>query len=94
MNSSNYEDYLHKIWYDLKHPASFTGPDKLYRIVKKEGIFKIGRHKLRQWLQDQDPYSLSRNTVRRFRRSRYVVNTIDSLWEIDLAQFDSIESEN
>ena len=32
--------------------------------------------------------------MRRFRRSRYVVNTIDSLWEIDLAQFDSIESEN
>ena len=94
MSSLNYEDYLHKIWYDLKHPASFTGPDKLYRIVKKDGKFKIGRHKIRQWLQDQDSYSLSRNTVRKFRRSRYVVNTIDSLWEIDLAQFDSFQSEN
>lgn len=69
----------------MQHPASFTCRDKLlvYRIVKKEGKFKIVRHKIRQWLQDQDPYRLSRNTVRMF-RSRHVVNTIDSLWEIYL----------
>lgn len=47
-----------------KNPGSFTGPDKLYRLVKKEGKYKIGRMRIRQWLQDQDSYGLSRNVVR------------------------------
>ena len=37
---------------------------------------------------------LSRNVVRTFSRSRYVVNTIDSLWEMDLADFSNIQSSN
>ena len=94
MSSLNYEDYLRKIWHDPKHAAAFTGSDKLYKIVKQEGKIKIGRHKIKQWLQDQDSYSLSRNIVHRFRRSRYVVDTIDSLWEMDLAQLDNIQSFN
>ncbi|CAC5402775.1 unnamed protein product [Mytilus coruscus] len=94
MSSLNYEDYLRKIWHDPKHPAAFTGSDKLYKIVKQEGKIKIGRHKIKQWLQDQDSYSLSRNIVHKFRRSRYVVDTKDSLWEMDLAQLDGIQSFN
>ena len=94
MSSLNYTDYLHNIWYDPKHPASFSGSDKLYRLVKQEGRFKIGRHRIKQWLQDQDSYSLSRNVIRKFRRNRYVVDTIDSLWEMDLADVGNIQSQN
>lgn len=90
----SWSNYLHKIWYDPEHIASFTGPDKLYRIVKEEGKYKIGRHKIKQWLQDQDSYGLSRNLNRHFPRTKYVVNTIDSLWEIDLADFSSLKSYN
>ena len=91
---STYRDYLKEIWYDIKHPASFAGPDKLYRIVKKEGKFQIGRRKIRQWLQDQDFYGLSRNVIGKFPRNKYVVNTIDSLWEMDLADLSNIRSHN
>jgi len=70
MNQSNYQEYFKRIWYDHKHPASYAGPDKLYRLVKKEGKFKIGRQKIKQWLQDQDSYGLSRNLVRKFPRNR------------------------
>lgn len=94
MSTLHYTDYLRDIWYDPKHPASFSGSDKLYRLVKQEGKFKIGRHKIKQWLQDQDSYSLSRNTIRKFRRNRYVVDTIDSLWEMDLADVGNIQSYN
>ncbi|CAC5359402.1 unnamed protein product [Mytilus coruscus] len=61
MSSLNYEDYLHKIWHDPKHAATFTGSDISYNIVKQEGKIKIGRLKIKQWLQDQDSYSLSRS---------------------------------
>ncbi|VDI62483.1 Hypothetical predicted protein [Mytilus galloprovincialis] len=94
MSSLNYEDYLDKIWHDPKHAAAFTGSDKLYNIVKQEGKIKIGRHKIKQWLQNQDAYSLSRNNVHKFKRSRYVVDTIDSLWEMDLAQLDKFQDFN
>lgn len=92
MSSPKYEDYLSKLWYDPKR--GYSGPQKLYQIVKKEGKFKIGRGKIKQWLQNQDPYSVSRNTVYRFPRSRYVVDTIDSLWEMDLADVGNIHKHN
>ena len=82
MNQSNYQEYLKRIWYDHKHPASYAGPDKLHRLVKTEGKFKIGHTKIKQWLQDQNSHGLSRNLVRKFPRNRYAVNTIDSLWEM------------
>lgn len=94
MKSPNYRDHLKTIWYDIRNPGSFTGPEKLYRLVKKEGKYKIGRTRIKQWLQDQDSYGLSRNVVRKFPRSRYVVNTIDSLWEMDLADFSAIQADN
>ena len=32
---SNWEKYLKSIYFDPSHPASFGGPDRLYKIVKK-----------------------------------------------------------
>jgi hypothetical protein len=92
MNQSNYQEYLKRIWYDHKHPASYAGPDELHRLVKTEGKFKIGHTKIKQWLQDQNSQGLSRNLVRKFPRNRYVVNTIDSLWE--MADDSNIRSHN
>ena len=94
MSQSDYRDYLKQIWYDPQNPASYVGADKLYRVVKEEGKFKIGRRKIRQWLQDQDSYGLSRNIVRKFPRNRYVVDTVDSLWEMDLADVSDLKAEN
>ena len=37
---SNWEKYLKDIYLDPSHPASFGGPDRLYKIVKKEGKHK------------------------------------------------------
>ena len=55
------EDYLRNVYFDPSHPASFSGPDKLHRIVKHEGMFKVEKKKLKQWLQDQDEYSMFRD---------------------------------
>lgn len=90
----SWSDYLHDISYDPEHPASYSGPDKFYRIVKEEGKIKIGRRRIKQWLQDQDAYGLSRNVVRKFPRSKYVVNTVDSLWEMNLADLSNIKPHN
>ena len=44
---SNWEKYLKDIYLDPSHPASFGGPDRLYKIVKKEGKQKFHIHKLK-----------------------------------------------
>ena len=72
------EEYLKKIWYDPPHPASFAGPSKLYQVGKREGKFKIGRHKIKTFLQNQDAYSLQKKVKRRgFKRRRVIVQGID-----------------
>lgn len=89
-----WKTYLKEIYFDPKHPAAFSGPTKLYEVVKKEGQHKIGLHRIKQWLQDQDAYSLQRAAVYKFKRNRMVVNGIDALWETDLADVSNLATEN
>ena len=50
------EEYLKSIYYDVSHPASCSGLDRLYREVKKEGWFQLTRKELKAWLKTQETY--------------------------------------
>jgi len=39
-----WKEYLKQIWFNPKHPGAFAGPDKLYKVVKKEGKVKLDCH--------------------------------------------------
>lgn len=86
--------YLNSIYFNPKNPASFSGPDKLFRFVRKEGKFKIGRKRIEQWLQDQQPYSLQRAVHYKFQRRRVIVSGIDAQWDMDLADVSNISKYN
>ena len=75
---ADWKEYLSNIYYDLSHPAAYAGPNKLYQIVKKEGQFTIGLHRIKQWLQDQDAYSLQRPLRYKFTRNRVVADGLDA----------------
>jgi hypothetical protein len=81
---SDWKSYLSLIYFNPKSPASYAGPGKLYRYVKSDGKFKIGMHRIRKWLQDQESYSLTRGARRKYDRSRVIVEGIDSQWDMDL----------
>ena len=81
---STWEDYLTNIYYDPSNPASFSGPDKLYRYVRKTGKYVLSKYKIRKWLQRQEPYSLQRPVRRSFKRNRIMVTGIDDQWSADL----------
>ena len=89
-----WKEYLSTLYFDPKSPASYLGPEKLYQYVKSEGKVKIGRHRIRQWLQDQESYSLTRGARRKFKRSRVVVAGIDSLWDADLMTMIDLSKHN
>ncbi|KAJ8311294.1 hypothetical protein KUTeg_011155 [Tegillarca granosa] len=84
MLTAEEQDYLKSIWTDPKHAGSFAGPEKLYKIVHREGKFNIGLRRIRQFLSDQDAYSLQKRVQRKFPRNHIVAEGIDSQWDCDL----------
>ena len=90
----DWKDYLATIYFDPRHPGSFAGPEKLFKVVRSEGKFGIGRHRIRRWLQDQESYSLSKGVRRRFPRPRVIVRGLDSMWDVDLMDMTSLAKRN
>jgi len=60
---ASWEEYLKAIYYAPKHPASFARPPKLYKVMKDEGQFNIGIHRIRKILHNQEAYSLHKPAV-------------------------------
>lgn len=81
---SNWEQYLHDIYFNPTNPASFSGPDKLYRYTQKEGKYDISYSNIRQWLQQQEPFSLQKPVFRSFKKNKIIVTGIDDQWSADL----------
>lgn len=90
---SSYTDYLRELYYTPGKPGAFAGPDKLYQAVKLEK-YKIVRQKIKHFLNNEDAYSLYKPIRKTFPRSKVVVNTIDSMWDGDLADVSNIASHN
>ena len=61
---SNWKQHLSSLYFNPKFPACYLGPEKLFQIVKSQGKYKIGRHRIRKWLQGQESYSLTRGVRR------------------------------
>ena len=82
---SNWEKYLKSIYFDPSHPASFGGPDRLYKIFKKEGKYTISHSQIKKWIQKQESYSRNKGVKRNFQRGRVIVAGIDDQFDADLA---------
>ncbi|WAR31101.1 YMD3-like protein [Mya arenaria] len=80
----DWKEYLKNIYYNPKHAAAFAGPQKLDKVVKNEGKFNIGMHRIRRFLHDQESYSLHKPVRRRFQRNYVVSAGKDDLWMADL----------
>ena len=86
--------YLEDIYFNPSHPACFSGVEKLYQTVRNEGKFKIGRRRIKQFLQNQEEYSLQRDIKRKRKRRIIVVSGVDRQWGADLADVRSLEKSN
>ena len=65
------------LYYSPESPASFVGVDAVYRIGKNGGKFKISQNKIREWLKQQDTYTLHKPIRYRFKRNTVIVGEID-----------------
>lgn len=90
----NWQEYLESIYFNPLHPGAFSGPAKLYKVVKREKKHVISLNNIKQWLQDQDAYSLQKPVRYKFKRNKVVSKGLDSLWDMDLADVSNIEDSN
>lgn len=57
MLSAEAKKYLKSIYYDSKHPAGYSGVDRLYSFVKQDGKFDLSRKDVEQFLHSSEIYS-------------------------------------
>ena len=91
---ADWREYLSSLYFNPKLPSSYLGPEKLYQFVKSQGKFQIDRKRIRQWLQDQEAYSLTRGARRKYTRSHVVVSGLDSQWDVDLMDMVDLAKQN
>ena len=94
LTSGKLDAYLSKIYFDPKHPASFKGPSKVLHAIRKEGIKDISLHDVKEWLKNQDSYTLNKQLRRKFKRSKVIVTGLKDQYEADLADVQKLSKEN
>lgn len=87
------DSILKKVYYDITSQGAFYGPKKIHDILKLKGI-KIGKHKVRKWLHNQDSYGLQTPLRKKFKKARVVVSGIDDQYDADLSDLSNIAKEN
>ena len=79
-------DNLKDIYYNPALPGSFGGVVALSKASKKKNV--------KDWLQSQEVYTLHKPIRRKFKRRTMICLGIDHLWQIDLADLQSLSIHN
>ena len=82
--SKDEESYLKSIYYDPAHPAAFSGENKLYKLIKEEGKYRITHKQLKHFLRGQETYTLYKPARRRYPRRKVVVSASRMQADCDL----------
>lgn len=94
MTDQEKRDYVREIWTNPAHPASFTGPKKVYQIVRKEGKYKIGLGTIKHFLSNIETYTVQKPARQNFPRSRVIVSGLNAQWDGDLASMENVAQFN
>jgi len=90
----NEDEYLRKIYFNPEFSASFTGPDKLFRFVKKDGKFQFSKKDIKKWIQSQEVYTTNRLVKHKIKRHKVIAPYIDYMWDADTASLVNYKEDN
>ena len=79
---------LKSIYYDPKHPASFSSIKKLSQASG------FSQTKVKEWLKTQPTYTLHKGARKKYPTRKYIVHDIDEQWQSDLADVARISNKN
>ena len=84
---------LNNLYYAAGDPGSYGGAERLYKRATEIGI-PVSRDQVAHYLSAQLPYSIHKPVRHKFVRNHTYVGHIDQQWQADLADTQSIASDN
>ena len=90
----NWKDEIEKIYYSVKEPGSFFGPNKLYKVLKKRDKSCTLKQVI-EWIRNQSVYNIHRARKLKFERRKlvrlrpYETLSADVVFLQDLSKFNS-----
>lgn len=84
-------EILAEIYYNPK--TGYGGVQSLYRQLRAKG-HSVSLSQIRNWLKEQDTYTLHKPIQRKFKREGTRVTDIDEQWQLDLADVSPLKKEN
>jgi transposase InsO family protein len=90
---SDFSECLNRLYYDLKHPASFGSIKTLFEFAKREHP-SIKLKDVKEWLSGQISYTLHRPARKNFIRNKIYVNHINEQFQADLVDMQEFSRQN
>ena len=84
---------MEKKYLNPGQPGSFSGLETFFRALKNEGQ-KPKKSKIKNWLLQQDAYTLHKPARKKYPRNRVIAFGIDDCWQMDLVDMSNIAEEN
>ena len=84
---------LRKIYTDLRNPASFSSPYRLYVEAKKINS-RIKLRDVTDWLETQKSYTLHRRIKTKFRRRKVLTRGVQYQYQADLVDYSKLKRDN
>ena len=91
---------LASLYYDPSSAGSYGGVERLFkeanqlhRTGSRKGV-KVTRKEVEEFLSNENPYSLHRPARRTYKRNKTYVSGIDTQWQADLADVQSLAQDN
>jgi len=88
------EKILNDIYYNPQSEGSFTGPEGVFRAAREQGLKKITRKQVKEWLEKQETYTLHRPAQRKYPTNRVIVGGKDQQFQADLVDLSSLSRYN
>lgn len=85
---------IEQLYTDRNKPYLYAPIQKLYKGLKENNGDNISKDLIKNFLQQQNSYTLHYPVIKKFKRNQYRVFNIDELWEIDLCDMRHIKTHN
>ncbi|MCG8046160.1 MAG: transposase family protein, partial [Candidatus Thiodiazotropha endolucinida] len=85
---------LEEYYFNAINPGAFSGPQKLFRVLNKKYPGRFSFLYIKNWLNNQDAYSIQRQVRRKFKTPNVRVSSIDEQFQADLADVSNISKFN
>lgn len=88
------EQILKKYYFNPANAGAYAGSQKLFKVLDKKYPGKFSLSFIRQWLNNQDSYSLQKQLRHRFKTANVRVTSIGEQFDIDLMSLANLAKEN